>query len=308
MSGKEDLLRKILDAMEDEQSSQPFKVLSGEIGERAKKLESFISKPSDTAEKKPILYLKTRTLIDSLFLNEQHKPLGGVPLGSQTGIIGLSDAGKSILVDEIAVCLADYGKKVLFIISEDIFHSETPRFDLESRLKQKADILMLDWGKIKDNLMVLDTVKFAELREWSTLIEVYRYAVEILKMEVVIVDSLTLLEEYRGALKTRLLDLIRYNQTKGITAFFVCQRSEDEWDSYKIAGGIGVAHELDCKIVVDFGKAWNYEVKTDTGKKQGEFVRIVRVLGCRLGDFDRRYHEVAITPDGFLILKEEIKP
>jgi KaiC/GvpD/RAD55 family RecA-like ATPase len=299
----DELAKKILEAMKEPQDSASF---SKGINVGEKKLLSLISKPSDAAERKPMLKLPTGTFIDKLFLDEKHEPLGGVPFGGQFGVLGLADAGKSILVEEIAIYLAHSGTKVMFIISEDIFHSDTSRFDLESRLRQKAEILKLDWNKIKENLLVLDTVKFAELRDWSTLIEVYRYAVEVLKITVTVVDSLTLLEEYRGAIKNRLLDLIRYNQNKGITAFFVCQRSEDEWDSYKIAGGIGVAHNLDCTIMVDFGKAWNYEVKTDTGKKQGEFVRICRILGNRLGDFDRHYHEVTITTDGFLRLKEEI--
>lgn len=310
---------KELSEAEKEMTNRIFKALKGnDEQEQAlkpmitntlpeSKLEGYISSPSENPQSKPIEKIATETLLDELFYNENHQTLGGIPFGSQFGVLGLADSGKSILVQEIALKLSHKGKHILFITSEDIWNISSPRLDLESRCKQKAEILGLEWNKIRENLTVMDTITHSELRSWSTFAETYRYICETRKIDFVIIDSITLLETYRGALKYRLLELIRYNQIHGITALYVCQRSMDEWDSYKIAGGMGIAHNLDGTIVVDFGKAWNSQVKYDLNVKQGTFVRIIRIFGNRLGDFDRRYHEVEITNNGFLRFKTSLQ-
>ena len=141
-----------------------------------------------------------------------------MPICGQFAITGLPGAGKSIIVEEIAVRVAASGRKVLFATAEDTWKSATPRFDLQSRLKQKADILGLDWNKIRENLFVLDTVAYPELRDWNTFAETYRYVAEKEKIELALIDSVTVLEAYRGALKYRVMELARYNQVNGITA------------------------------------------------------------------------------------------
>ncbi|NIW11039.1 MAG: hypothetical protein GWN33_11080, partial [Gammaproteobacteria bacterium] len=94
---------------------------------------------------------------------------------------------------------------------------------------------------IKENLFVLDTVFYPELRDWNTFAETYRYAVQKEKIELAIIDSVTVLEAYRGALKYRVMELARYNQLHGVTALYINQRSAEHWDTYDMAGGIGLA-------------------------------------------------------------------
>jgi hypothetical protein len=168
---------------------------------------------------------------------------------------------------------------------------------------EKAKVLGLDWNKIKDDLYILDTLVHSELREWTTLAKTYRYLVEEEKnIELLIIDSLSLLESYRGLLKQRVLDFSRYNQIHGITAFYVCQRSEEETDRFSISGGIGVAHNLDGVVCIDFAKAMG-QLKDDLQKKQWEITHFTRILSCRLSGFDRKYTEMEITNDGFLRAK-----
>jgi hypothetical protein len=218
------------------------KPMTMEIREGKEKLEAFVLRPDAAVEaKKPLLGFPTGTFLDNLFLTPEGKPLGGIPICGQFAITGLPGAGKSILVEEIAVRVAASGRKVLYATAEDTWKSATPRFDLQSRLKQKADILGLDWEKIRQNLFVLDTVAFPELRDWNTFAETYRYVAEKEKIELAIIDSVTVLESYRGALKYRVMELARYNQVRGITALYVNQRSSEVWDSYDMAGGIGLS-------------------------------------------------------------------
>lgn len=193
---------------------------------------------------------------------------------------------------------------MLLCTSEDAWESNTERFDLQARLRQKADILGLDWEKIASNLYVLDTVSFSQLRDWDTFAEAYRYIVEKGKVELVLVDSITLLESYRGALKFRLQELSRYNQLHGITAIYVNQRATEDWDTRAMAGGIGLGHILDSTVVIDYGRVYHSDIKEDLGLKRGVNVRIVRVFGCRLCRYDGSYHRVEISDDGFLELLE----
>lgn len=283
------------------------KPMTTKIDRKEAKLETLILRPDEAPEaKKPLLGFPTGTFIDYFFLTLEGKPLKGIPICGQFAIVGLPGAGKSILVEEIAIRVAALGRKVLFATAEDTWKSPTPRFDLQSRLKQKADILGLDWNRIRENLFILDTVAYPELREWNTFAETYRYAAEKEKIELAIIDSVTVLEAYRGALKYRVMELARYNQIHGITALYVNQRSSENWDSYDMAGGIGLAHNLDGTIIVDYGRVYWQDQQLDLAASRGEFVRIARVLDCRMCNFERRRIKIDITSDGFLKASEPI--
>jgi len=285
-------------ADEWELATRPMKT---EIERKEGKLDAFVLRPDEAMEaKKPLVGLPTGTFIDYLFITPEGRSLNGLPVVGQFAITGLPGAGKSILVEEIAVKVAGAGRKVLFATAEDTWKSVTPRFDLQSRLKQKADVMRLDWRKVMQNLFVLDTVAFSELLDWNTFAETYRYVVESEKIELAIIDSVTVLEAYRGALKYRVMELARYNQLHGVTGIYVNQRSIEMWDTYEMAGGIGLAHNLDGTILVDYGRVYWQDQQVDLEAKRGEFVRIARVLDCRMCNFERRRIRIDITPDGFI--------
>ncbi len=277
------------------------------IEKKEEKLSALVLRPDEAAEaKKPLLGLPTGTFLDYLFITPEGKPLNGLPIVGQFAITGLPGAGKSILVEEIAVKVSGSGRKALFATAEDTWKSATPRFDLQSRLKQKADILGLDWRKVMENLFVLDTVAYPELLDWNTFAETYRYVVEKEKIEFAIIDSVTVLEAYRGALKYRVMELARYNQLHGVTGLYVNQRSVEMWDTYEMAGGIGLAHNLDGTILIDYGRVYWQDQQVDLEAKRGEFVRIARVMDCRMCNFERRRIRIDITSDGFIKSLEPI--
>lgn len=277
------------------------KPMETEIKKKENKLGAFVLRPDVATEaKKPLLGLATDTFIDYLFITPEGNPLNGLPVVGQFAITGLPGAGKSVLVEEIATRVAASGRKVLYATAEDTWKSATPRFDLQSRIKQKAEILKIDWKKVMENLFVIDTVAFPELRDWNTFAETYRYVVESEKIDLAIVDSVTVLESYRGALKYRVMELARYNQLHGVTGLYVNQRSVEMWDTYEMAGGIGLAHNLDGTILVDYGRVYCQDQQVDPGTKRGDYVRIARVLDCRMCNFERRRVRIDITPDGFI--------
>ncbi|MEM2387321.1 MAG: hypothetical protein QXO50_04850, partial [Candidatus Bathyarchaeia archaeon] len=59
-------------------------------------------------------------------------------------------------------------------------------------------------------------------------------------------------------------------------------------------------------IIVDYGRVYWYDQQVDLGVERGEFVRIVRVLDCRMCNFERRRIRVDITKDGFLRVVEPL--
>jgi KaiC/GvpD/RAD55 family RecA-like ATPase len=277
------------------------KPMKTQIERKEEKLSALVLHPDKApTAKKPLIGLPTGTFLDNLFLTPKGETLNGIPICGQFAITGLPGAGKSILVEEIAVKVAAAARKTLFATAEDTWKSATPRFDLQSRIKQKADILGFDWSKIMENFFVLDTVMYPELRDWTTFAETYRYVVEKEKIELAIVDSVTVLEAYQGALKYRVMELARYNQLKGVTGLYVNQRSAETWDTYDMAGGIGLAHNLDGTIIVDYGRVYWQDQQVDLEANRGEFVRIARVLDCRMCNFERRRLRIDITPEGFI--------
>ena len=263
-----------------------------------------ITVPSNEGQFKELIGLQTSTFLDELFLNSKDSNLNGIPIVGQFGIVGLSGVGKSLLAQEMVLQLINKGKKVVFVTSEDIWSIET-RYDLQSRMMEKASNLQFNWNKIKDNLYILDSISHSQLREWEMFVSTYRTIVEKNKIDVVVIDSITLMETTRGMLKTRILELSRYNQLHGITGIYICQRAEEETDRFGIAGGIGVAHNLDSVICIDFAKA-SGQMKEDLAIalnkqiKQWDLVHFVRVLSCRLCGFDRKYFPLEITKQGFL--------
>jgi len=277
------------------------KPMKTQIERKEEKLSALVLRPDKApTAKKPLVGLPTGTFLDNFFLTPKGDTLNGIPICGQFAITGLPGAGKSILVEEIGVKVAAASRKTLFATAEDTWKSATPRFDLQSRMKQKADILGFDWSKIMENLFILDTVMYPELRDWTTFAETYRYAVEKEKIELAIIDSVTVLEAYRGALKYRVMELARYNQLKGVTGLYVNQRSVETWDTYDMAGGIGLAHNLDGTIIVDYGRVYWQDQQLDLEANRGEFVRIARVLDCRMCNFERRRLRIDITPEGFI--------
>jgi hypothetical protein len=146
----------------------------------------------------------------------------------------------------------------------------------------------------------------AELRDWHTFVHAYRNLVENEKVEFLLVDSMTLLEDTRGQLKMRVLELMRYNQIHGITAILINQRGIDEADGLNTAGGIALTHIVDIVMELDFKKpsSWDSQLKLDIpDAKQGQMVNFFRILKCRVCRYNASYINYEISKDGFVKVK-----
>lgn len=272
-------------------------------------LNALVTKPTDSVTVKTLQVIKTDTFLDQMFLDQNDKVLDGIPSVSNSILTGLPSSGKSLLIGELALKLAHSGRKTILVTSEDVFRTNSSRYDLESRFKERAKLLGLDWHKVSENLSIIDCVAHAELRYWDTFISTFRVLVEKEKAEILLIDSLTQLEDSRGAVKLRLLEMCRYNQTHNITAIFVSQRSIDEADGLSLSGGLAVGYSCDIIMELDYKKAWSNDsaIKADTGCKQGDIVYFFRILKNRLSKYRANYFAYSITSEGLVRLTEKDK-
>jgi len=304
-------LAKALEGNKDEwaKAVQPMKTdISTTEKESLKKL---VIKPSLTEKVKDLKAFKTGTFIDSMFLDAEEKPINGIPFGSNSILTGLPNSGKSLFLEELSLKIASDGHKICFVTSEEIFRTGNARMDLENRMKERAKILGLDWKIISENLRILDAVANAELRNWHIFAKTYRTLVENEKVEFLAVDSLTLLEDSRGQLKYRLLELIKYGQKKGVTSILINQRSSDDSDSLSMAGGISLSHIADIVFILDYKKvsSWDKQLKLDIqDAKQGEVTNFFRILKCRMARYKANYFGYQITKDGLVRLNQTSQP
>jgi len=310
MSEKEKIIKEmaqeIAQAIKGEDSwESALKPMQTDITATEKQsIEKLVVKPSLTENIKELKPFKTGTFLDKMFLDRNEKPINGIPFGSTTIITGLPNTGKSLLIEEIVLKIANDGRRICFVTSEEIFRTEGARYDLENRMREKAKILGLDWNKISKNLYVLDAVAFAELRDWHTFAKSFRTLVENEKVEFLAIDSLTLLEDSRGQLKYRLLELMKYGQKNGITSMLINQRSADDTDSFSMAGGLSLSHVADVVFVLDSKKIWSgdAQMKLDMNVKQGETINFFHILKNRMGRCKSNYFQYSITSDGLVRL------
>ena len=300
-------IRQLLSNAKDSEFSDAMKPFTTSI-KPEEKANNNITKPStDEKTVKTLQIIKTDTFLDQMFLNQNEQILGGIPSVSNSILVGLPSSGKSLFIAELALRLANNGKKTIFCTSEDAWRTESSRYDLESRFREKAKILGLNWETISQNLFVLDVISHSELRNWDCFISTYRSIVEKEKAEILLVDSLTQLEDARGAVKLRLLEMCRYNQNHGITAIFISQRAIDEPDGLAFSGGLAIGYSCDIVFELDFKKAWSGDssLKLDTGCKQGDIVYFFRILKNRLCKYKANYFAYSITPEGLIRLQDK---
>ncbi len=289
------------DSSEWELATEPFKK---EIKEMEKWQGKIVKPTMTTEQKKKIEPFQTYTFLDEMFLDENDKAINGVPFGANIILTGLPNSGKSLLIEEVALQTASRGVKVCLVTSEELFHADTPRYDLESRLIERAKTLKLEWDKIKENLFVIDVVANAELRDFHNFVSAYRYLVMKEKIDLLLLDSLTMIEDSRGQIKYRLIELCKYNQINGITAIMVSQRATDSSDSLSLAGGIGLTHIADIVMELDYKKIsnWDATLKADIECKNGEIIYFFRILKNRMTRFKANYYRYEITKDGLVRL------
>lgn len=233
------------------------------------------------------------------------KTLGGIPAYSVFNITGVSDTGKSLLVEQFAVKQASQGGKVAFITVE------APANFLALSLKLRAQAMELDFSKFEDNIIIIDVASSSKLRDnLPDLLSTLSYVIQHYKVRFTIIDSITGLFETREMLARAVVRrLFNFMKKWYQTALFVSQkRTSHEELTAEAAGGYAVGHIVDGTMVLakDLVDS-SYKAKLYR-KEIGELIRLFRIDGCRMCGHDTKTHFLEITETGLVVIKEPIIP
>jgi len=231
------------------------------------------------------------------------KSLNGIPAYSVFNITGVSDTGKSLMVEQFAVKQASLGEKVAFITVE------APANFVVAGLQLRASAMGLNFKDFEDNIILIDAASSTRLREnLPDLLATLAYAIQHYKIRFTIIDSVTGLFETKEMLARSIVRrLFNFMKKWYQTALFVSQkRSGHEELTAEAAGGYAIGHIVDgtmvlAKELIDSAfKAKLYR------KEIGEIVRLFRIDGCRMCGHDTKTHFLEITETGLVVIKEPI--
>ena len=248
--------------------------------------------------------------LDDLFFTVKEKngklqqvPLGGIPKYSVFNITGVSDTGKSLLVEQFAVEQARKGSKVAFITVE------TPANFVIASIKYRALAMGYNFDEFEDNIILIDAASNSRLREnIPDLLATLAYAIKEYKISFTIIDSITGLFENKEMMARSIVRRVFNFMKKWYqTALFVSQkRSGHEELSAEAAGGYAVGHIVDGTMVLAKELIASQYAARMYKAKLGEIVRLFRIDGCRMSGHDTKTHYMEITETGIVRILQPI--
>jgi len=225
------------------------------------------------------------------------KPLGGIPAYSVFNITGVSDTGKSLMVEQFSVEQARKGHKVAFITVE------SPANFVIASIKLRATAMGYNFEEFEDNIILIDAASHSILREnIPDLLATLAYAIKTYHIKFTIIDSVTGLFENREMLARGIVRrLFNFMKKWYQTALFVSQkRSGHEELTAEAAGGYAVGHIVDGTMVLA-KELIDTSFKARLYKREvGDIVRLFRIDGCRMAGHDTKTHYLEITDTGLV--------
>ncbi len=231
------------------------------------------------------------------------KPLGGIPAYAVVNLTGVSDTGKSLMVEQYTIKQASRGEAVAFITVE------SPAPFVTMSLKERATAMGVDFSEIEDKIILIDAASHTSLREnLPNLFATLAYAIKNYKVRHTVIDSVTGLYEAKEMMaRTIVRQLFNFMKKWYQTAIFVSQkRSGHEELTAEAAGGYAVSHIVDCSMVLA-KELITSRITANLYKKEiGEIVRLFRIDGCRMCGHDTRTHFMEITETGLVKIGKPI--
>jgi len=267
----------------------------------------------DVGKKAPILEGVSTGIegLDDLFFTSKiengkviKQSLGGIPRYAVINLTGVSDTGKSLLVEQFAIKRAVEGEKVAFVTVE------TPAAFLSMGLKERAAAMGIDFSVIDENIIIIDAASYHSLREeMPTLLDTLAYTIKTYKIKYTIVDSITGLYEHKEMMaRIFVRQLFNFMKKWYQTALFVSQkRSSHEELSAEAAGGYAVSHIVDCTMVLSKKIIQSSYDERMYKRPIGEMVRLFRIDGCRMCGHDTETHFMEITEGGLIKIGPTLK-
>ncbi len=232
-------------------------------------------------------------------------PLGGIPKYAVINITGVSDTGKSLLVEQFSVKRAVEGERVVFITVE------SPAPFVAMALKERAKAMGVgDLSVIDENIVLIDAASYTVLREsMQTLLDTVAYAIKTYKADYTVIDSITGLYEAKEMMARSVVrQLFNFMKKWYQTALFVSQkRSGHEELSAEAAGGYAISHIVDCTVVMSKKLIITRYDESIYRRPIGEMVRLFRIDGCRMCGHDTDTHFMEITDLGLVKIGPSLK-
>ncbi len=248
--------------------------------------------------------------LDELFFHTEikdgkvvKKPLGGIPEYAVVNLTGVSDTGKSLMVEQYTVKQAERGDVVAFITVE------SPAPFVTMSLKERATAMGIDFNEIENRIILIDAASHTSLRDnIPNLLATLAFAIKNYKVRHTVIDSVTGLYEAKEMLaRTVVRQLFNFMKKWYQTAIFVSQkRSGHEELSAEAAGGYAVSHIVDCTMVLAKELIMTRSQSNLYKKPIGDIVRLFRIDGCRLCGHDTKTHYLEITETGLVKIGEPL--
>lgn len=301
---KKDISKEEIEKFEDEEEEKSYKQPEPDL--------SVVFTGSQALEKAPEIYgvpTGIEGLDDLFFIVKSEKgkivkkSLGGIPSYSVFNITGVSDTGKSLMVEQFTVFQASKGRKVAFITVE------SPANFVVASLKLRASAMGLNFEEFEDNIILIDAASSTKIREnIPDLLATLAYVIKTYKVKFTIIDSVTGLFENKEMLARAVVRrLFNFMKKWYQTALFVSQkRSGHEELTAEASGGYAVGHIVDGTMVLA-KELVDSPYKAKLYKKEvGDVVRLFRIDGCRMSGHDTKTHFLEITETGLVKIKNPI--
>jgi len=242
--------------------------------------------------------------LDDLFFTSEvqdgkpvRKSLGGIPAYSVVNITGVSDTGKSLMVEQYAIKQASRGETVAFITVE------APAHFVVTGLRERAKAMGIEFEGVENNIILIDAASHGRLRDnIPDLLATLAHVIKTYKVRHTIIDSVTGLHEARE-MQARVVvrQLFNFMKKWYQTSLFVSQkRSGHEELTAEAAGGYAISHIVDCSMVLFKDLILTPSQAKLYKKPIGEIVRLFRIDGCRLCGHDTKTHFMEITELGIV--------
>ena len=173
--------------------------------------------------------LDIHPLYNKLFLDLDGDLLGGVPKGCTITITGPPYIGKTRSALEMMVRALEGGMRVGYVVAEEGFYDEkdSGRNDLFSRFlelaSQVSGLSEKAFRKSYDGSYVIIPNQYHLGKTWADFIRDYRYAVEELGINLMLIDSINMLDPSKLNTVENLNALKTYNHSQGVTAIVIGQ-------------------------------------------------------------------------------------
>ncbi|MEZ4319618.1 MAG: ATPase domain-containing protein [Myxococcota bacterium] len=223
----------------------------------------------------------TGSVLDRLVLTEDSTAaLGGVPKGCTMAFVGPPGKGKTRTALSLLARSAAAGMKVAFVVAEEGFHNAegSGRDDLCSRMvKIGMAATGLDLEAFKTQVLertyVLES-QYHKGQTWDDFISKYRYLVEKAQIDLVVIDSLNMLDPTKNRTADNLSALKTYNHEQGITCLCIGQIK----DTGLPVGGEALMHTADAVFLIEEMSLGSKEIAAQWGGNYRDKIDVIRAV------------------------------